>query len=136
VIPDGEKITGKFLRERPAMTNLGARVVGKTPEDTSTPWVRLTQLDAKSVGGHRSDHLVEFYFQLDCYAGEEGGQPEASLLTRTVREELTQRMVAASHTGAVVTGVDVRSAPRIPDRDWEPARERFVMTVLIWMRGA
>lgn len=136
LIPDGEKIVGAFLRARAEVAALDARVVGKTPEDTSDPWVRLTELDAKPIGGHRSDYAQEFYFQLDCYAGKSGGQPEARLVGRTVRALMMHELRAASHSGAVVTGADLRSSRRDPDDDFEPARERMILTFLVWMHNA
>lgn len=134
MIPDGEKVAGKYLREHDSIEALSARVVGKTPESTATPWIRLTELDAPSVGRHRSDRLIEFYFQLDCYAGKDGGQPEAKLLMRTARAVLGE-MPAATHDGVRVTGVDIRGSRRLPDGDFEPARERVILTALVWMRN-
>lgn len=128
--PDAEKIISGYLRTHADMQALEARVVGKTPQSTELPWVRVTQLDDRS--SHRSDHLHEFYLQFDCYAGADGGQPEASQLGRTVRE-----LILAAHEAsldAVVTGSEIRSHARIPDPDLdEPARERFVITALVWM---
>lgn len=132
--PDAEKIISGYLRTAPAMTALSARVVGKTPATTTDPWVRVTQLDDRAVGGHRSDHFHEFYLQFDCYAGHDGGQPEASTLARTVRALLVD--APAASLDAVVNGVDIRSQARIPDSDVdEPARERFVITALVWMHS-
>lgn len=138
MIPYAEKIVSDYLREHPAIEALQARVVGKTPGTTALPWVRVTQLDAAASGGHRSDHLIEFYFQLDCYAGADKsgnseGQPGANTLARTVREALIA-MPDADHE-AVVNGVDIRSMARIPDTDLEPARERFVLTFLTWIHN-
>lgn len=131
MIPDIEKIVGGYLRTHADVVALGARVVGKTPQGTDTPWIRLTQLDDRAVGGHRSDHLIEYLLQLDIYAGKDGGQPEASLLNRTVREAL--RTMPGVHADATITGVDFVSAPRIPDDDdFEPARERYIRTVIVW----
>jgi hypothetical protein len=134
VIPDAEKIVGRYLREHPDLVALGARVVSKTPDNVATGWVRVSQLDDPAVGGRRSDHLIEFMLQLDCYAGATGGQPEASLLNRTVRQALTD--MPGEHYRAVVTGVQHLSAPRLPDSDFEPARERYARTVLVWMHPA
>jgi hypothetical protein len=132
MVPDAEKIVGGYLRAHPALVALDVRVVGKTPARTDTPWIRLTQLDDPAVGGHRSDHLIEFLLQLDIYAGREGGQPEAALVNRTCREAL--RTMIGEHGDAVVTGVEFLSAIRLPDTDgFEPARERFIRTVRVWM---
>jgi len=134
--PYAEKVISDYLREDPGVAALvDRRVVGKTPASTDNPWVRVTELDDRAVGGSRSDHLHEFYFQFDCYAGKDGGQPEANLLKRTVRKALVE-MSEADHEGAVVSGVDIRGSARLPDDDVdEPARERFVLTANVWMHS-
>jgi len=129
-IPDIEKISSDYLRSDAGVVALGARVVGKSPGNTDTPWVRVTQLDATST--HRADHLVNYLLQFDSYAGKTGGQPEANSLGRAVRKALMQ-MPDATHTGAVVTGVQIIGHARIPDTSIdEPARERVVITAQVW----
>lgn len=124
MIPDIEKVVGKYLRD-----TFDLRVVGKTPKDTDESWIRLTQLG----GGQTSeaDHLVPFLVQLDCYAGTDGGQPEAILLARTAREALRD-IHLASHSDGTVTGSIVVDQARIPDDDFEPARERVAITANVW----
>lgn len=136
MIPDGELITGAYLREHADVTALRARVTGKTPDDTdSTPWVRLTQLDAAQQPGARHDHLTTFLFQLDCYASRRGinGVPraEAILLARTVRAALVA--MPGQRDDAVVTAVRMIGHSRRPDTDMEPARERVILTAQVWM---
>lgn len=134
LVPDAEKIVSGYLRTHTSITALGARIVGKTPSSTDEPWVRVTQLDDRALGAHRADSHHEFYLQFDCYAGQSGGQPEASTLSRTVRAALAE--IQGATLDAVVAGVDFRSHARIPDTDVdEPARERFVLTALVYMHG-
>lgn len=129
-----EKIVSDYLRDHPAVEALGARVVGKTPQNTDTPWVKVTQ-----IGGYqrdRADHLAEFTLQLDCYAAKDGrdvdGQPGANLLKRTVRAALVG-LRDVEHDGAVVTHSRVVGEARIPDSDVDtPARERFALTVEVF----
>jgi hypothetical protein len=131
VIPYAEKIIADHLRDA-----VDTRVVGRTPSSTDDAWIRLTQLDARAVGGSRADHLIEFLIQLDCYAGKTGGQPEANLLARTTREALVE-MPELPHEDAVVAGVDIRGHARIPDLELDdPARERFILTAVVWMHPA
>ena len=132
MIPDGELIVGRYLREHPDVEALGAKVVATTPDDHDDPWCRIIQLDAHTVGDSRTEHLIEWMGQLDCYAGATGGQAEASILARTVRAALAT-MYEADHEGAVVTGARFLSCPRLPDLAWEPARERFALTTVVWM---
>lgn len=130
--PDAEAIIGKYLRTRPAIKALKARVLGEATDDHRTPWVQVVQLDYRAVGDSRSDHLLEWFGQLSCYAGETGGQAEASLLTRTVIEAIVA-LAEEEVEGAVVTGARIVSAPRIPDTDIEPARERYPVSVEVWL---
>lgn len=132
MIPDIEKIVATQLRADSAVIALAARIVGKTPSSIGDPWVRVTQLDGPSDGV--TDRLVAFLVQLDCYAGSDGGQPEANLLGRTVRASL--RSMRGSVADAVVTGHRIVSDARIPDTAFEPARERRVVTVEIWAHEA
>jgi hypothetical protein len=125
---DSEKVLSKYLRDQ-----TGARLVGKTPENTDKAWVRLTLLDDPAVEGHRSDHLIEAYVQLDCYAGKDGGQPEANELSLSIRAALVD---IADHTleGATASG----SAPRrrrSPDPEFTPARERVIVTARVWLHA-
>jgi len=129
LIPDGERLVSRYLREHAAIDALGARVVGKTPDSTSTSWVRVTQLDA-GQGPSPSDRLVPFYFQFDCYAGAEGGQPEANTLGRTIRAALTE--MSGTYADGTVSGAKINGDGRIPDGDFEPARERRVLTATVW----
>lgn len=127
MIPDAEKIISAHLRKQ-----TGKRLVGKTPENTGDSWVRLTQLDARAIGGDRHDHLIQAFVQLDCYAGEAGGQPEATLLGRIIRASLID-MPNQSHEGATVTGVDIRVDERSPDSTFSPSRERKILRAFVWM---
>lgn len=128
MILDAEKIVGDYLRTAP---EVDAQVVGRTPEDTDGAWVRLTQLDARD-SGHGLDWTVAYLLQLDIYAGARNRQGDASALARAARERL-RGMPQATIAGAVVARVRFVSMPRIPDRDFRPARERFVLTALVSM---
>lgn len=130
MIPDIEALTRTYLDARPEISGMSARVTGETPRSTAQPWVRITQLDPKAVTPNAEERLVNFMVQLDCYAGE-GGQAEASLLTRRVRQALTE-MRLTTHSGAVVSDVQFGSCPRLPDTDFEPTRQRYVLTAMIY----
>jgi hypothetical protein len=138
LIPDAEALVGDWLREHPAVVALDANVAGRTPTSMSKPWVRVTQLDARAVGG--LEHLIRFPLQLDCYAGREAmdagvGQAEAKYLARTVRSILTG-LAGATIDGVTVTHVRVLGDMRAPDTTLEPARERVVLTVEVSMHAA
>jgi hypothetical protein len=124
---DVEKVIGKYLR-----TETGARVVGKTPDDTATAWVRLTLINDRQQ--HISDRFREAYVQLDCYAGSSGGQPEAIALGNELRAALVT-IANGSHEAAVVSGARIEGHSRMPDTDFEPARERIMITATVWLHA-
>ena len=134
LVPDAEQIVGDYLRGHANIIALGSRIAGTTPTSTDRPWVRVTQLDAANEPGSRVEHLIGYPIQLDCYAGRDGGQEEASILVRTVRA-LLHAMPDHPHDEAVVTQVAIISCPRIPDQDLEPARERYALSALVRMHA-
>lgn len=134
MIPDGEKIVAGHLRADPTISGLDARVVGKTPGSIVDPWVRVTLLDASDDFQGSIEHLVTYMLQCDCYAGEDGGQPEANTLARTVRASL-KAMQGSTTADATISAVRFAGMARIPDTDFEPARERVVITAVVIAHG-
>lgn len=128
-IVDGEKLLSNYLRTHPDVSGLTARLVGKTPDDTSTAWVKVQQLNAQDMAPPL-DHLTRFVLQLDCYAGGTGGQPEANRLARVARAAI--RDLPGIHAEGTVTGVGFTGHARIPDVDFDPPRERVVVTAVVY----
>jgi hypothetical protein len=124
MVPDTERIVSDYLRTHADITALSTRIVGKTPDNKSTSWVRVTELSAPQV--NQPDHLIEAMIQFDCYAGATGGQPEANTLARTVRAVLGTLPNA---------GVRILGGPRGVDTDLEPARDYKILTALVWVHG-
>lgn len=132
MIPDGPKIVADYLREHPDLVALNARVVTKMPEDTkSGPWVQVTQHDASDPHA-KFEHDVAYWLQLDSYATDAGGHPQANLLNRTVRHVLKQ-MSQSSPEGVVVSRVSFTGNPRVPDTDFKPQRERYVLDARVYL---
>lgn len=137
MIPDAEAIVGKYLRQHPSVRALvERRVVSRTPSATDLPWVRVTAVPG-IVPAARSLalHLIVAHLQFDCYAGDDraSGQAEASGLSRAVMEALHESPGAT--TDAVVSHVTIGVCSRIPDPDFEPARERYIVTAAIHMHA-
>lgn len=134
-IPDIDHVVGAYLSEHPDIvaTAGAARVVSKTPKSTDAAWIRLTLLNARSVGDHRSEHLIEGYFQLDCYSSKVGylgiQQADAARLALAARAALIDMRNA--DLDVVVAGTRITGHARIPDLDYEPARERYVLTATV-----
>lgn len=127
---DGPAIVTAYLKDQ-----TGARVVGRTPNDISTSWVRVTQLDAAAEPNSRPGYLFRFDLQLDCFAGNalKGAQVEASDLAWAVRNSLEG--MKGRHGAGVVTGVRFGAMPRIPDDSIEPARERVIVNAHVYMHA-
>jgi hypothetical protein len=133
--PRMQKLVADYLRAvEPVADIIGRRVVAKTPDTTAEPWVRLTQLAAPQTPGSPVDYLVAYYFQLDCYAGKDGGEPEAETLQAAVCDALVA-IADTEHDGAQVTAGRVESAHSRPDTDFTPARERFIVTATVHATG-
>lgn len=124
--PDVEALVGAFLRANSQIQVLvGSRVVGRTPTTTTDPWIRITQIDDTT----RSPvHLVTVFLQLDCYGGDDpdSAQREASVLARTVRQVL-EALPGPVDDGAVVAAVTFSGLRRVPDTEFKPARERYIL---------
>lgn len=127
MIPDVERITYAYLDTHPDIAALGTRFVGRTPKDTGSPWVRVTQLDAADNPGSSVERLISYMVQLDIYAG---GRPEVWPHALTIRAALKE--MPGIHDAVVVTAVRFAGMARIPDQDFEPARERVVLTAVIY----
>jgi hypothetical protein len=132
LIPDAEKTISNYLRSHADVVALQTRVVGKPPDSKEDSWVQVTQLGAAQEVASVRDHLIAFMVQFDCYAGADGGQPEANLLGRTIRAAL-QDIWLTSHPDAVVSACRLIGHARIPDTDLEPSRERVVLTAEVYM---
>lgn len=132
---DAEFLVGKYLAAQ-----LDARVVGRTPEDTSGAWIKLTQLDARAVDSHRSDHLVDYLLQFEVYAGSQRDVHSLANATRAALAVLPGPRTATrsddTEEAAVVTGVIFSGMPRLPDTDFKPARERVILTASVFAHPA
>lgn len=124
---DIERIVSDHLRTD---DDVQARVVGSPPSDHSTSWVQVVQLNASQAPNDPADHLIPFYLQFSCYAGAEGGQPEANRLGWAVRKSLLR--LNGSQNDATVTAVRINGDSRIPDTTFEQARERRILTATVW----
>jgi hypothetical protein len=134
LIPDGEKLVSGYLRTHDAIEALGARVAGTTPSSLSNPWLKVTQLDAVDAPNTPFEYLTDHLFQIDCYASnvKDGGQAEANLLARTTRAALKD-LEAEMVDDIQVTQVRFVGMARIPDTDFEPARERVILSAEVRM---
>ena len=95
---DMEAIVGDRLR-----AELGARVGAEVPAETTSPWVRITLLNAANFDQAAYEHFIEYWLQLDSIAGqtatlEHRGQEEAYDLSRAVRA------TGEGHGGARTSG--------------------------------
>ncbi len=120
---DGEKLLRNYLKNA-----TGGRVVTKPPTETDTSWVMVTQLNAGS--DLHPQRLIAFYFQIDCYAGKDGGVPEVNTLANSVRDAL--EAIPGSYAEGVVSGATINGDARNWDADLKPPRDRRQITVSVW----
>lgn len=132
--PDAEAALIAHLGDHPAIQQLNAEVVSRTPGELAKPWVKVTQLDAPAAGNSRTDRLIAWWGAFDCYAGEEGDQETASTLVRTVRAILRELGEDADPPGLVVTGVKFDTCARLPDSELDEM-ERYQLTATLWLHA-
>lgn len=116
---------------------LDAAVVPETPDDTSEPWVKVIQIDSAQISGMDADTFNVYFLQLDCYPSGDGveHQEEASDLARETRAALVA-MPDATHTDAVVTAVRFGGSRRMPDEEFEPPRQRYIISANVYAHPA
>ncbi|MGZ6587886.1 MAG: hypothetical protein ACXVHX_26750 [Solirubrobacteraceae bacterium] len=130
-----EQVLIDHLNGHADVSALDARAATKTPNTHVNPWVRVTLLDARTVGN--VEHAHDFLVQFDCFAGDAAmnahtGPMEALDLVTAVRGALDE--LKGQITGAaVVSGVVFTGQHRLPDTTSEPARDRYVLTASIVM---
>lgn len=137
-LPDVEALVGGWLTAHPDITALNARIAARTPDSMTRPWVRVTLLAGDDVVGGR-EYLTDFTLQLDCYAGEtamsaHAGRQEAWRLVSAARAVL-KGVEGSQRDGVVVTRVAFPGHARLPDTAYEPARERYVLTVDVMLHA-
>ena len=128
--PDADQIITAYLN-----ANLAEAVVGRTPSNTVNPWVRLAVLDDPDVSGGIVDKSLECYVQIDCYAGQGGGQAVAKTLSMAVRQLLhatNERAVSAG--GGYIYAAEV-SFGHAPDQTFEPSMEGYRGVGRVWVRA-
>lgn len=123
--PDPELLLVTYLRSQTTVTDLADRIGTRTPPSTDQPWIRIALLPVTPDPGSSALHLARALLQIDCYAGRNDTQAQASLLARTVQHAI-HLMPAREHPGAVITSAQA-SFRRLPDTDLEPARERYIL---------
>lgn len=127
----GQKILSDYLREH---DDVGGRVVSHPPDgnNRASSWIMVTLLSAPQDEDSLHDWYIEFYFQIDCYAGATGGLPEAFTLGGHVRDAIVE-MPATGHDDAVVTATKIYGYNPDLDTDMEPARDLVRITASCWM---
>lgn len=112
---------------------LAEHVGHRTPSSTTDPWVQVHLLENIPDPRSRPIWLRRAHLQLDCYAGEGQRLPVATELAADVERALMD-MPTASHDGAVVAGVKVTGNRPLADLDFEPPRDRVIVTATVTMR--
>ncbi len=130
MIADVEALVIAELLATDAVTAIvGDRISTDHPDSHGEPWIKITQLDASADPSASFDRLVTYLIQLDCYAGADGGSPEASALARTAREAIWA--MSGQRADAVVSAAKAWGLTNIPDTGLEPARARYLLTASV-----
>lgn len=133
--PNIEALVGKWLREHPDISDLGAHVGGEIPSSRLGPWVRVTLLGAPTDPVSGLPYFVESFLQLDCFAGKRAtddreGQMEAWRVKATARAVL-EAMQGSIADGVAITQVRVDDDSRVPDTSTEPATQRYILQIAV-----
>ncbi len=136
-MPYCQKVVQDYLRDQID----GVRIVSNPPPEGSrdTAWVQVIQTGATHNGLDPTDKQIGFYYQFSCYAGEDGGVPEAERLSRKVSAAVTAMLgvfdaPTEDDSDVVVSGAAVENGPlSLPDTDgFEPARDRFLLDAVVY----
>jgi len=129
VLPDVELVAVTYLRRTGSRVRdlVGDRVYTVIPTNAVFPLLRLVRIGGAPVSS-ATLHLDAAAMQLDA-AG--GSKADARRLLDTARAELAD-MNLATHTGAVVTAVTFGPSRYLPDKDFTPAKPRYVADVTIY----
>lgn len=137
LLPNMEMLLTGWLRNHADIVALDARVATSTPSKMTRPWIRVTKTDATDNGG--LEHFVTYTFQIDSYAGSLAMEASAGTMTawrlgQTARAVLhaLKRTVA---DGVTISQVRFTTDRSIPDENFEPAMERYVLVVEIKAHG-
>lgn len=131
LIPDALEVVGVYLAATPDIAAIADDRISVELGPLDEPQVRMTLFDPIPVGGSRTNHLVENFLQLDCYAGKSNSSVEASLLGRTVQAALND--MRGRHDGGTVTNVEFTGGGLTPDTDIKPPRWRYIVEVTVWI---
>jgi hypothetical protein len=131
MIPDAEGIVVGYLNGDATVTALGARAGTAAPREFTDARVLVRLLDAadRSFG---MEHLINHLFDFHCYASSvrDGASIESSLLARTVRAALVA-LRDTTRDDVTITDVRIVGSTRRPDTDFDPARERVILSAEI-----
>ena len=134
MIPSAEEVITELLKADDAVAAITTRIRPKTPKTLDEPWVRLTLLDDPPTDGGITNHHIEAYVDLECFAGEAGNQSTADNLSRAVIDALWTGHQQDLESG-VITGPARWRRSRRPDQQHEPAMERYVVSATVWIRS-
>lgn len=135
LLPDIETLAAGWLRYHPDLLALDARVATKTPANMTRPWVRVAQLDAVDDPRSSLEHLIATTLQVDCYAGRDAmaahDGPMTAWRVKAATRAILKSVQRTTIDGVVVTKVRFIGDRNVPDETFEPAMDRYVLTVEI-----
>lgn len=128
-MPDAEALLSAFLRDQASIEALVAeRVYTAVPKDPQFPLLMVRRVSGAPVGS-RPLHLDAPLMQLDAYGGT---KKVAQQIAETARDVIA-RSLEGVHAQGVVTGVSFGPMSWLPDGDYSPAKQRYVVDVTVFV---
>jgi hypothetical protein len=130
LLPDTLLLARSFLATVPELTDaIGDRLGMSSPQDTSTPWVRLTRIGGSNPDWMRLDTAT---VQIDTFAPPEPDGPAVAMrLARIVSAALHTAHGYSDADGVICDVKDVTGLAYEPDMTRTPPFPRVLLTVAV-----
>lgn len=131
---DVERLLSHWLRLQIELTSLdcGQRIYTEIPTNPTFPLVRVTRFGGSPVLS-RPLYLDAALVQFDVWGGS---KHTAWKIAETSRALLAARLAGDSHGEGVVTGITFGELRWLPDRDYTPARPRYLFDATVFAHPA
>lgn len=132
VMPDVVKLLVGFYREQYEMTALlpATQIRGQSGDDPTFPLVRITRISDTAFVAE-PPILDQVVVQIDCWGGN---NRQAERIAATAKATLAMRGPGYGNDEGWITKVVTQGMGNLPDEDYEPVRERYVLQMAVWVQ--
>lgn len=140
VLPSIEAIVIAYIHARTEVTDLvpADRIRTRTPADTGSPWIRIDTAPGRTPPS-RARWFAARRLTINAWGGD-GDQAAAQIDANTAIRTCEAVLAEAdryTHDGAVITATTFVNDPwRLPDQDFDPARERYLFDLVVYIHPA